>query len=69
MATQWRHEFKLDITLEKGSLNLGGILSGSKKLWRRNIKIIYADPNKDNGDPKEVTSKYNIDMSWDLEIE
>ena len=29
-ATQWRHRFHLDINLERGSLILGGILSGTK---------------------------------------
>ncbi len=68
-ATQWRHEFKLEITLEKGSLILGGILSGSKSYGAETLKIIYADTNKDNGDPKEVTTKYNVDMSWDYEVQ
>ena len=29
-ATQWRHVFNLEITLERGSLILGGLLTGSK---------------------------------------
>ncbi len=33
-ATEWRHKFNLEINLEKGSIILSGILSGSKKLWR-----------------------------------
>ena len=35
-ATQWRHRFNLDINLEKGSVILSGILSGSKNYMRRN---------------------------------
>ena len=31
-ATQWRHKFHLDINLSRGSLILGGILSGTKSM-------------------------------------
>ena len=29
---------------------------------------MQADPDKDQGDPKEQTTKYNHDPSWDKEI-
>ena len=32
-ATQWRHVFNLEITLQKGSLLLGGLAYRLKKLW------------------------------------
>lgn len=67
-ATQWRHRFHLDINLEKGSLILSGILSGSKSYGAEKLSIIYADPHSDNGDPKETTIRYNNDPSWDREI-
>ena len=67
-ATQWRHQFKLDINLEKGSLVLGGILSGSKSYGAETLTVIYADVESDHGDPKEVITRYNHDPSWDFEI-
>ncbi len=67
-ATQWRHRFSLDITLEKGSLVLGGILSGSKSYGAETLTIVYADPDSDNGDPREQTTLYNVDGSWEKEV-
>ena len=67
-ATQWRHVFNLEITLERGSLILGGLLTGSKSYGDETLTIITSDPSKDNGMPKESTSKYNKDVSWDNEI-
>ena len=68
-ATQWRHRFHLDINLEKGSLILGGILSGSKSYGAETLTVVSANPDNDLGDPKEVTTRYNTDPSWYAEIE
>ena len=68
-ATQWRHRFSLSINLEKGSLILQGILSGSKSYGEETLTKVYANPERDQGDPKEYTSKYNKDTSWYSEIE
>ena len=67
-ATQWRHRFQLDINLEKGSIVLGGILSGSKSYGAETLTVVYANPENDRGDPKEVTTRYNTDPSWFEEI-
>ena len=67
-ATQWRHRFHLDINLERGSIILGGILSGSKSYGAETLSIVTADPDSDNGDPKEQVTHYNKDPSWDGEI-
>jgi predicted dehydrogenase len=68
-ATQWRHRFSLDINLERGSLLLGGILSGSKSYGAETLTVVWADPDKDNGDPKESHTRYNKDLSWDKEMD
>ena len=68
-ATQWRHRFHLDINLERGSIILGGILSGTKSYGAETLTIVRADPDNDNGDPKEVITRYNRDPSWYKEIE
>lgn len=67
-ATQWRHRFHLDINLERGSLILGGILSGSKSYGAETLSVVTADPDNDSGDPKEQITRYNHDPSWDDEI-
>jgi predicted dehydrogenase len=67
-ATQWRHRFNLDINLERGSLILGGILSGTKSYGAETLTVVYADPDSDQGDPKEQVTHYNRDPSWDDEI-
>lgn len=67
-ATQWRHRFHLDINLERGSLILGGILSGTKSYGAETLTVVRADPDNDRGDPKEVITRYNRDPSWDEEM-
>ena len=67
-ATQWRHRFHLDINLERGSLTLGGILSGTKSYGAETLTVVYADPDSDQGDPREHIIRYNRDPSWDEEI-
>jgi predicted dehydrogenase len=67
-ATQWRHRFNLDINLEKGSLIMGGILSGTKSYGAETLTVVWADPDNDGGDPKEQVIRYNRDPSWDQEI-
>jgi len=67
-ATQWRHRFNLDINLEYGSIILGGIISGTKSYGAETLTVIEADPDNDNGDPKEKIIRYNRDPSWDEEI-
>ena len=67
-ATQWRHRFHLDINLGRGSLILGGILSGTKSYGAETLTMVQADPDNDQGDPREQTTLYNKDLSWDAEI-
>ena len=67
-ATQWRHRFHLDINLERGSLVLGGILSGTKSYGAETLTVVRADPDNDQGDPREQVTRYNHDPSWDAEI-
>ena len=67
-ATQWRHRFSLEITLQRGTVLLEGILSGSKSYGAETMTIAWAADN-DIGDPKEQTTRYNEDHSWRREIE
>ena len=68
-ATQWRHQFSLDINLQRGSIILRGILSGSKSYGSETMTTVFANPDRDNGDPKESTQEYSFDPSWTAEID
>jgi len=67
-ATQWRHQFSLDINMQRGGVILRGILTGSKSYGNETMTLVTADPDRDNGDPKEELFEYNDDPSWDREI-
>lgn len=67
-ATQWKHRFRLEINLEKGSIELGGILSGSKSYGDETLKITYASMDDEMKLPREETTKYYDDNSWYSEI-
>ena len=67
-ATQWRHRFQLEMTFERGNIILSGILSGSKSYGAETLTLIWADPDNDGGDPKEQTTRYNEDLSWEREV-
>jgi predicted dehydrogenase len=66
-ATQWRHRFLLEIALERGTIILSGILSGSKSYGAETLTVAYASDD-DLGDPREITTRYNQDNSWRDEI-
>jgi len=67
-ATQWRHTFQLDMALERGGITLSGILSGTKSYGAETLTVVHANPDTDAGAPKEQTTRYNHDPSWDDEI-
>ena len=67
-ATQWRHQFSLDINMQRGGVILRGILTGSKSYGNETMTLVTADPDRDNGDPKEELFEYKDDPSWDSEI-
>ena len=66
-ATQWQHRFSLEITLEKGSLILAGILSSTKSYGQETLTI-YECKQKTNGMPNETIRNYNKDNSWAEEV-
>jgi len=64
-ATQWRHKFNLEISLEKGLIVLGGILTGSKSYGDETVTVF----KKGNvGNDLETTIKFSEDVSWAAEI-
>jgi predicted dehydrogenase len=67
-ATQWQHRFRLEIALEKGSLELSGILSGSKSYGEEKLKIIPREGESLKGAKRETTLSYLEDNSWRDEV-
>jgi len=65
-ATMWRHTFSIRITLERGSILLSGILSGSGTYGEEKIEIY----TRRDGGGEEIfsTTVYNEDKSWSAEI-
>ena len=66
-ATQWRHRFSLEMTLERGAITLSGILSSSKSYGAETMTVAWAGDDE-LGDPREQTTRYNHDPSWADEI-
>ena len=64
-ATLWKHNFSLDITLEKGMTNLSGILSGTKSYGKEKISIIK---KLKNNKILKKNKKFIKDLSWEREI-
>lgn len=67
-ATQWRHRFQLEMTLQQGAIILSGILSGSRSYGAETMTVVWASED-DRGDPKEQTTRYIRDPSWENEID
>jgi predicted dehydrogenase len=63
-ATQWKHKFNIEITLEKATLILSGILSGSKSYGQEKLIILH----KKNGKFYKKTFTFYKDNSWKQEI-
>lgn len=67
-ATQWRHRFRLEITLTEGALILSGILTSSRSYGVETLTVVQRSDD-DRGDPREVATRYNTDNSWRAEID
>ena len=68
-ATQWRHKFRLEITLRDALLELSGILSGSKSYGEETLTIVERNDGAVNGAFHERTTSYLDDHSWKDEID
>ena len=68
-AVEWQHKFRLEISMQKGSLELNGILSGSKSYGRESIIINKVFKKKYNTKIKKKIVYFKKDISWKKEIE
>ena len=64
-ATQWQHQFRVEITLEKALLKLSGILYGSKTYGSEKIEI----QPKFSKNKKKISINFKKDLSWKREID
>ena len=67
-ATQWRHRFSLDINLEKGAVQLSGLLTGSKSYGDETLTVIDKSQPR-HGEPWEKTTRFTADPSWQREVD
>ena len=70
-ANQWRHKFLLEMTFEKGYINLDGILSSTGSYAPEKLIYSYVDLEdtfEEMGKPTESISVYDMDNSWTLEL-
>ena len=67
-ATQWRHTFRLEITLHDALLELTGILSGSKSYGEEKLTVVERLDGSEVGSFTERTTLYLEDNSWRDEI-
>lgn len=68
-ATEWRHKFRLEIACEDGALILAGILSGTKSYGEETLTVVHVDHLNGAGNPKETSTKFDTDPSWEAEID
>lgn len=71
-ATQWRHVFRLEIMMEKGFLDLTGILSNSMSYAPEKLIIARTELDKTGcpkENPSETVTTYNGDKSWEFEMD
>jgi len=72
-STQWKHTFSLEISLEKGYVNLYGILSSTRS-YGQGERLVTARKQFENesfavGNPQENLAYFSQDKSWEREIE
>ncbi|MEQ8330640.1 MAG: Gfo/Idh/MocA family oxidoreductase [Longimicrobiales bacterium] len=67
-ATQWKHMFRLEITLEGGYLHIAGLLSKSGSYGREHLLVGRRSAVSAVGNPSEEITYYDTDLSWDTEV-
>ena len=71
-ATLWKHIFRIEIMLEKGYLNIEGLLSKTGSYGRETLTIgkrQFEDETEALGNPSEEIIYFDKDNSWELEVD
>lgn len=70
-ATQWQHKFLLEIYMEKGYLEINGILSSTRTYGRETLKIarcVFDENGYPLPNPQEIITYYDEENSWNAEV-
>lgn len=70
-ATSWKHMFRLEIGCEKGYATISGLLSKTGSYGRETLVVGRRPALGERGavgNPREETTYYDSDPSWDLEV-
>jgi predicted dehydrogenase len=70
-ATSWKHTFRLEIGCEKGYVLVSGLLSKTGSYGRETLVVGRRPAPGERiaiGNPREETTYYDSDPSWDLEV-
>ena len=67
-AVEWQHKFRIEISLQKGSIELNGILSGSKSYGRESIIVSNVIKTKFKTKINKKIIYFQKDNSWRAEI-
>ena len=71
-ATSWKHTFRIEIGCETGYVTISGLLSKTGSYGRETLLVGRRPVPGERvtvGNPREETTYYDIDPSWDLEVE
>ena len=71
-ATQWQHQFLMEIYLERGYLTIDGILTSSRTYEPETLKVARCLHDQDGyplPNPQETLTLYSEEKSWYLEID
>lgn len=70
-ATSWKHTFRLEIGCSKGYVTITGLLSKTGSYGRETLLVGRRPAPTERaavGNPREETTYYDVDPSWDLEV-
>lgn len=70
-ASSWKHTFRLEIGCQQGYVRISGLLSKTGSYGRETL-LVGRRPHPGErvalGNPREETTYYDVDPSWDLEV-
>ena len=71
-STSWKHTFRLELGLERGYLNVSGLLSKTGSYGRETLVVGRRPASQERtalGNPREEITYYDTDPSWDVQVD